>query len=415
MTTQTEVASLPWYRTVTLVQRRAFIAAGLGWMLESMDWMMYSMVLSYLMRDLAMSRSTAGLLGSIGILAAAVGGVVFGVVADWFGRTRALIATILIYSLFTAACGFSQSVMQLAIFRILVGIGMGGEWATGAALVAETWPDEHRGKVLGLMQSFWAVGQALAAVVTAVVFPLWGWRSVFFVGVAPALVIMWIRRSVEEPAIWRQSRVVRRDARPKISLIFAKPLGGLTLALTLVQIGTMFAWWGLNAWIPAYLSLPIAEGGLGLSAVKMSAFVIVMQVGAWLGYVSYGFISDRVGRKRTYVVYLVSAAALLPFYGLLHVPALLLALGPLIAFFGTGHFSGMGVVTAEIFPTEIRATAQGFVYNIGRAGGAVAPLVVGSLAQSHGFGAAFAATAAAFVFSASMWIFIPETKGRKLV
>ena len=175
----------------------------------------------------------------------------------------------------------------------------------------------------------------------------------------------------------------------------------------------MFAWWGFNLWVPAYLSLPHADGGVGLNTTTMSFFVVAMQVGTWLGYVSFGFISDQVGRKKTYVAYLVLAAILLPLYGLSRNPPLLLFLGPFVAFFCTGHFSGMGVVTAEIFPTRVRATAQGLIYNIGRLGGAAAPMLVGGLARA-GFGKAFTATALAYVFAACMWFFLPETKGREL-
>ncbi len=406
--------AVPWYRSVSPMQRRTLIAASSGWMLDSMDAMIYSMVLTYLMKDLAMSKSTGGLLASMGQLAGAAGGMVFGVMADRWGRTRALMGSIATYSLFTAACGFSQTVMQLAVLRIAVGFGLGGEWAAGAALVSETWPAEHRGKALGLMQSFWAIGYALAAAVTAIVFPRWGWRAVFFVGVLPAALIFWIRRSVEEPAIWRERRhtVTAANAGPRV--LFSGPLWRYTVVLTLINAGALFAYWGFNSWNPAFLSLPPSEGGVGLSAVTMSTFVIVMQAGTWLGYVSYGVISDRVGRKKTYVAYLLVAAVLLPIYGRMRSPAALLALGPAVGFFGTGLFSGFGAVVAEIFPTEVRATALGFCYNLGRIVSAVAPFTVGSLAQTHGFATGFLMLSGAFLFSAIMWIFIPETKGRQL-
>ncbi|HEX9579756.1 MAG TPA: MFS transporter [Gemmatimonadales bacterium] len=404
----------PWYRGTTPDQRRTFIAAALGWMLDSMDVMIYAVVLSYVMADLGMSKETAGLLGSIGLLSSAVGGIAFGIMADRVGRVRALTISILMYAVFTAACGFAQNVTQLAIFRVLVGLGMGGEWATGAALVAETWPARHRGKALGLVQSFWAIGQALAAVVAGVIVPIWGWRAVFWVGIVPALFTFWIRRSVPEPAIWRESREHPQQHGLSFKSIFSGRLGRLTLALTLMQAGTMFAWWGFNTWIPAYLTLPADQGGVGLTPGRMAQFVVVMQIGMWLGYVSYGFISDRFGRKKTYVGYLITAACLLPLYGIIQNTTALLLLGPVIAFFATGYFSGMGPVTAEIFPTPIRASAQGFIYNVGRAGGAVAPLAVGSMAQTDGFGLAFAVTGIAFAFAAAMWVFIPETRGREL-
>jgi len=194
----------------------------------------------------------------------------------------------------------------------------------------------------------------------------------------------------------------------------SRPLWFLATALTLMNASTMFAWWGLNLWIPSYLSLPVEQGGIGLSTVMMSGFVVAMQIGMWFGYVTFGFVSDRYGRKPVYVVYLVTAAALVYLYGTLQRPMALLLLGPFVAFFGTGYFSGFGAITAEIFPTRIRATAQGFTYNIGRLASASAPLVVGTMAQQSGFGAAFSLTALAFLVAAGFWILIPETRGRTL-
>ena len=185
--------SLTWLTRAPVGARRALVAASLGWMLDSFDVMLYSLVLASLLMDMHLTKASAGVLGSVTLIAAAVGGLVFGVVADRFGRTRALMASVLVYAVFTAACGLAQNFLQLATFRILLGFGMGGEWASGAALVSENFPDEHRGKALGLMQSSWAIGYALAALVVLVVMPWAGWRGVFFVGLLPALITLWIR------------------------------------------------------------------------------------------------------------------------------------------------------------------------------------------------------------------------------
>ena len=404
-----------WWAEGSPQARRALIAAGLGWMLDAFDVMLYALVLAAIIPELGMSRQQAGALGSLTLLASAAGGVAFGIIADRYGRTRALIASVLIYSIFTAACGFAQSVVQLAVFRIFLGLGMGGEWASGAALVSETWPAQHRGKALGLMQSAWAVGYGAAAIVTAIVMPFAGWRGVFFVGILPALFTLWVRRNVEEPEIWRQSRALPRAAGSGLARIFRRPLLPLTLAVTTMNAFTMFAWWGFNLWLPGYLSLPATQGGLGLSTTTMSVFVLVMQIGMWFGYVTFGYISDRAGRKRTYVVYLLAAAVLLFLYVSIRVPLLLLALGPFVAFFGTGYFSGFGAVTAEIYPTSIRATAQGFTYNIGRVVSAAAPFAVGTLAQTEGFGIALMMCSVAFVLAAITWAWIPETRGQALL
>jgi MFS family permease len=383
-------------------------------MLDAFDVMLFALVLSALVQDPGMnvSLTTGGYLGSLTLAASALGGFLFGVLADRMGRTRALSLSILIYSVFTFACGLAQDVFQLAVFRLFLGLGMGGEWASGAALVSETWPEQHRGKVLGLMQSCWAIGYALAAMVNWIVLPRFGWRAVFFVGILPALFTFWIRRNVREPELWTRSRQPER--RTASALSHFSGLLGVTIVLTVMNAATMFAWWGLNLWVPSYLSLPIERGGLGFSTATMSRFVVVMQVGMWFGYVTFGFISDSFGRKPTYVTYLVTAAALVWFYGTTTNPLTLLLLGPFVAFFGTGYFSGFGAIAAEIFPTAIRATAMGITYNIGRLLSAVAPLVIGSLAETRGFGAAFSLTAAAFLFAAVMWVGLPETRGRQL-
>jgi len=401
-----------WWRAADAPAHRALIAASLGWMLDAFDVMLYAMVIAALIADLGLTKTQAGLLGSVTLLAGAAGGFMFGVIADRQGRTRALMGSVLLYSIFTGLCGFAQNLWQLAVFRIFLGLGMGGEWASGAALVSETWPAEHRGKAFGFMQSSWAIGYAAAALVTAVVLPRWGWRAVFFVGVVPALMTVWVQRRVDEPAMWRERSIV---ARPQpISTMFRGELAGITTAVTVMNACTLFGWWGLNAWIPAYLSLPTSQGGIGLSAAAMAGLVVAMQVGMWFGYVSFGFIGDRVGRKRAYVVYLLAASVLLPMYGAIRSPLVLLALGPLVAFFGTGYFSGFGALTAELYPTTIRATAQGLTYNTGRIASAAAPYVVGSLATSRGFGVAFLMTGLAFLLAAAAWTWIPETRGRAL-
>jgi MFS family permease len=188
----------------------------------------------------------------------------------------------------------------------------------------------------------------------------------------------------------------------------------LTAAVTFMNACTLFGWWGLNGWIPAYLSLKPEQGGIGLSTSTMSWLVVAMQVGMWLGYVSFGYITDVISRKRVYVVYLVMASILLPLYGSMKNPMILLLLGPFVAFFGTGFFSGFGAVTAEIYPTPIRATAQGFTYNIGRIASAAAPFTVGTLAASRGFAWAFLVAGAAYLLAALTWTFIPNTQGREL-
>lgn len=411
-----------WWRAAAPPARRALVAASLGWALDAFDVMLFSLTLASVIAELGLTKTEAGALGSVTLLGGAVGGLVFGHVADRFGRTRALMASVLLYSIFTAACGLSQTLWQFALFRALLGLGMGGEWASGAALVSETWPAKHRGRALAFMQSSWAIGFAAAAIVVGFVLPRWGWRAVFFVGIVPAFFVLWVRRNVEEPEVWKaQQRVRAAGATAAVTAtasrfadMFRGPMLRLTAVVTFMNACALFGWWGLNGWVPAYLSLPEAQGGIGLRTTTMSWFIVAMQVGMWLGYISFGYITDAIGRKPVYVAYLLMASVLLPLYGFTRNPLVLLLLGPFVAFFGTGFFSGFGAVTAEIYPTAIRATAQGFTYNLGRVASAAAPFTVGRLATTHGFSVAFTITGAAYLLGAIAWTWIPETRGREL-
>jgi MFS family permease len=422
-------------------QRRALAASTLGWMLDGMDVTLYAMVIRELLRELHLTTAQAGLLASVTLIASAAGGILFGLVADRFGRRLALIISIVVYSLFTAACGFSHGLWELAALRLGVGLGMGGEWATGAALVSETWPDQHRGKALGLMQSGFAIGYALAAVIAALIMPRWGWRPVFFAGILPALATLWIGRSVEESPLWlaqRKGHEIRDtgcgtrdselgirdsgfripDAGPESRVPYPEPralrsYARVILVTLLMNSAALFGWWGLFTWIPSYLAMPIARGGRGLSLAASSTWIIAMQAGMWLGYVTFGFISDAVGRKRTYVSYLFVAALLVPLYARAH-PLALLVVGPLLAFFGTGHFTGFGVITAELFPTSFRASAMGLTYNFGRALSAAAPWAIGVIAARGGLASAFGISGLAFLLAGVLALFLPETHGRRL-
>jgi putative sialic acid transporter len=416
-----------WWREGDARAHRAFVAASFGWMLDAFDVMLYALVLASLMRDLHLSKAEGGLLNSITLIASAAGGLIFGVIADRYGRKRALMGSVLVYSIFTGLCGLSQTLWQLAIFRLFLGLGMGGEWASGAALVSESWPASARSRAFAFMQSSWAIGFGAAALVSGFVLPLWGWRGVFFVGVLPAFFVLWVQRAVEEPEIWKQQRAgaSRTAASPRgaapaaprmtFSDLFRGRLGVTTMVLTVMNACCLFGWWGLNTWVPAYLVLPPDQGGVGLSTLGTSGVVFIMQIGMWLGYVSFGFISDALGRRRAYVLFLVMASILLPIYGFERSPLVLLALGPFVAFFGTGFFSGYGPLSAEMYPTAIRATAQGFTYNVGRIASAAAPFIVGSLATTSGFGAAFAVSGSAFLVAAVTWIWIPDTPRQELI
>jgi MFS family permease len=401
------------WRDTTLAQRRTLLAAGLGWMLDAFDVMLYSIVLATLMRQFGMSKATAGLLNTLTLVASAIGSFIFGLLADRFGRRRMLSASILLYSGFTFLCGFSTTVAMLAAFRFLLGLGMGGEWNSGAALVAETWPAAWRGRALGVVQSSWAVGYALAAVVGGVVLSHGNWRWAFFVGVVPAFVTLWIQRQVPEPAIW-QRHLETALAPAERKKLWRAALPQLFPLLSMNTFG-MFAWWGLFTWIPAYLSLPAARGGRDFGALGFTAFLTVLNLCGMLpGYLLFGVFADKFGRKPTMILYLALAAVSVPAFALARQPLVLLVAGCITAFFGTGFFTGSGILGSELFPTPIRATALGISYNAARGLSAVAPFVIGALGEQHGLSWAFGSSAIAFLLAAISALWVRETRGIEL-
>lgn len=382
-------------------------------MLDAFDVMLYSIVLTTLMRDLAMDKRTAGLLNSLTLVASAIGSVVFGALADRFGRRRMLSASILIYSVFTFACGFSQTVGMLAVFRFCLGLGMGGEWNTGTALVAETWPSSWRGRALGLVQSSWAVGYAAAAVVANAVLSKASWRGVFFVGVLPAFLALWIRRGVPEPALWTASRgrMIPRIERQQCWREAAPHI----VALVGMNTCGMFAWWGLFTWIPAYLALPASGGGRNFSLLGLTAFLVFVNLCGMLpGYLLFGVLADRLGRKPMLVTYLALAAASVSLFALAQRPLIILLTASVAAFFGTGFFTGSAIAGAEVFPTAIRAAALGISYNVARGLSALAPFLIGTVGESHGLPWAFSLCAVAFAVAALFATRVPETRGLEI-
>lgn len=409
-------------------QRRTLLAAALGWMLDAFDAMLYALVLAYVMRDLGMSKATSGFLYTLTLLASGIGGVGFGFLADRIGRKRALMLSILTYSVCSFASGLSTTVLMLAVFRFILGLGMGGEWNTGATLVAETWPDESRAKAIALVQSSWAIGYALAALVAGVVLRYSNWRFVFFVGILPALVTLWIRKGVPESRMWEERWVSpeqHQDPQPRgtqgrrgkdsFGLIFRAPYRKSTIALLLLNFFGLFGWWGLFTWIPPYLSLPVALGGRGLGVMRTTTLLVVLNLfGMFPGYVTFGWVADFLGRRKAFMLYLFGAALLVPVYAAARSQAALLVLGAIVAFFGTGFFSGSGLIGSEIFPTALRARALGFTYNGARTLSCVAPWIIGWVGQTKGLAWAFYLCGAAFLLASLMATQLPETKGKAL-
>ncbi len=405
--------ALAWLREIEAPGRRALGAAFAGWTLDAFDFVLYLLAIPTLRAEFGLDAKSAGLLATVALLSSAVGGVFFGRLADRIGRTRALSATILVYSFASLGTATAGSVAELVVWRTLLGLGLGGEWSAGSVLVAESVPAAHRGKAIGLMQSGWAVGYLGAALAAALVLPTLGWRALFALGVLPAFLVLWIRRRLVEPPAFR--RPATADSDPGLRRLLAQPLLSRTVLATALSTAVMFGYWGLFTWIPSFLAAPLEQGGAGLGLVRSTAWILPMQVGAFFGYLSFGYAADRFGRKRSFVAYLVAAAVLVVAYGALARERwLLLALAAPLGFFGHGYFSLFGAQLAELFPTSIRATAQGLCYNAGRAFSAGAPAAIGALADRRGLGAALGATALCFLAGAAIVTRLPETRGAEL-
>ncbi|HET9362422.1 MAG TPA: MFS transporter, partial [Vicinamibacterales bacterium] len=410
-----------WYRTVTREQWRVLLAAKFGWMLDAMDFMLYTMAVGELRTYFGFGDDMAGFLGTATLVMSGVGGAIFGYVADRFGRTRALMGTILIFSFASLGAATSQTVLQLLFWRSVLGIGMGGEWASGAVLVSETWPAALRNKAISIMQSGWALGYMMASISAAVILgaPSLGadaWRWLFVLGVVPAFFTLWIRRYVREPESWSRRRQTLGGAASPFA-IFGPALIRRTLLIIALGSAVQFANWGLFFWLPQFLSRPVAQGGAGMGIVGSLPWIIPVQLGAYAGYLTFGFIADRIGRRQAFVLYMIAAALLVPVYGqMARSPVVLLLLGPLLGYFGYGYFSMFGGFVAELYPAAVRATGQGTSYNIGRMAGAVAPFTIGVIATQPGIGIglALSVTSAFFLLAAALVFTLPDRSGQPL-
>lgn len=422
-----------WYKDINSYQWKTFIAAFLGWTLDAMDLLLFAFAVEEIAIIFNLSPPEVGTLFSVTLFSSAFGGALFGIVADYVGRIRALTYTILIYSFFTGLSAFSPNVAFLLVCRLLLGLGMGGEWASGEVLVAETWPKEHRGKVIGMVQSGWAIGYILAAILATLIIPNFdvnlGWRILFLVGITPALLVFYIRRHLSEPEVWRKTDEMRKKGQLRedakgftLGQIFKRDLITYTIRAALLTSLCMIAYWGLYFWIPQFIARPVEEGGVGFGQ-KGFVWIIPINIGAFIGCNTFGWISDRFGRRPVFIAYLLIMAGIVYLFG--HVTrvadyldisrlAAFIIIGFFVGFFGTGFYSGFGALFSEIFPTRARGTAQGFCYNLGRGVSAVAPPFVGFFAAKYGYGSALITVSAFAVAAALVVLTFPETKGKQL-
>ncbi|MFE9678237.1 MFS transporter [Streptomyces sp. NPDC006259] len=403
-----------WFRALGPRGRRAFAGAFGGYALDSYDYFTLPLSMVALAAYFGLDSGQTGLFTTVTLVASAVGGALAGVLADRIGRVKALMITVVTYAVFTVACGFAPTYETLLLFRSLQGLGFGGEWAVGAILVAEYASAEHRGRTLGAIQSSWAVGWGLAAVVYTLVFSFLGddvaWRVMFWTGALPALLVVWMRRRVQDAPTAVAARE-RNAGKGSFAAIFRRPLLRTTIFAGLLSTGVQGGYYTLATWVPTYL-----KSERGLSVVNTGGYLTFLISGAFLGYLTGGHLTDRLGRRRNIWLFALLSAVCVLTYA--NIPAgadtLLLILGFPLGFCMSAIFSGFGSFLSELYPTAVRGTGQGFTYNTGRAVGAVFPTTVGFLADSWGVGGALVFGAIGYGLAALALLGLPETRGKEL-
>ncbi len=380
-------------------------ASGLGWGLDAFDFYLYVYALPAIIVSLGISKSAGGLLATYTLIGSSLGGMLIGAFADRLGRKRMLMLSIVAYAVFTALCGLAQNYTQLAVFRVLEGVGLGGEWAVGSVLIAEWSRDDRRGRNLGFVQGAWALGWLAANIAFQIVFtfsqPSTSWRYLFFLGIVPALFALYIRRAVSDPPLFEASKSFT------LPRIFDRRIIRTTLLASLLAVGAQTGYYALFTWMPAYLTTQ-----RHLAPVTGGVYLYFLIAGCFAGYVTAGYINDAIGRRLTFVVFALCSAAIAPLY-LYAVVAnwQLLIAGPLLGYFASGIFSGFGPYLSELFPTDIRGAGQGFCYNAGRGIAGVAPFVIGALSERYPIGNAMTAVAIfAYLVATGAVLFLPETR-----
>ncbi|MFD4376148.1 MFS transporter [Streptomyces sp. NPDC058486] len=403
-----------WLRALGPRGRRAFGGAFGGYALDSYDFFTLPLSMVAIAAYFSLDKGQTGLLTTVTLVVSAVGGALAGVLADRVGRVKALMITVMTYALFTVLCGFAPNYETLLVFRALQGLGFGGEWAVGAILVAEYASAKHRGRTLGAVQSAWAAGWALAVVVYTLVFQFFdadlAWRILFWTGALPALLVLWVRRNVEDAPQAAAARVASAE-RGSLRAVFRPGLLRVTLFAILLSTGVQGGYYTLATWVPTFLKTE-----RGLTVVGTGGYLALLISGAFIGYLTGGHLTDRLGRKRNIALFAVLSAASVLAYT--QIPAgantLLLVLGFPLGFCMSAIFSGFGSFLAELYPTPVRGTGQGLTYNTGRAVGAIFPTLVGFLSESWGVGGALVFGAVGYGIAVVALLGLPETRGKEL-
>jgi MFS family permease len=396
------------------MRKRAVTAAGMGWGLDGFTWTMYGFALTAALPVLHLTTAAAGWVTAVSIVASAVGGVIFGALADRFGRVRVLTWVILGYSIFTALTATSQNGPQFLIWRILEGLTFGGEWAVGAALVAEYARPERRGRALAFVQSCYAIGWAVSTTAYLVLFsvapPGVAWRYLFLIGVLPALAAFFIRRTTRD--VLKVSAMKAAD-KGKLRALFAPGQAKTTVFATLLGVGVQGIYYSVFVFLPLFL-----KDERGLTVVGTAGYTWVAIVGSFVGYIASGYILDILGRRPTFLLFFLGSAASICLFVLtpLARPEVGLVIIFILGFFASGQAGGTGAYLSELFPTRIRATGQAFSYNVGRGLAAFGPLTVGSMAASIGLGNSILLVGVVGAGLGCMSLaFLPETRRKNIL
>jgi MFS family permease len=406
-----------WYEELTPYQWRVLICTCLGWALDIMDGYLYAIILFPAMSDLLGTTESpvigwyGGIVLSIFMVGWALGGLIFGPIADRYGRAKTMAITILIYAGFTGLCATANSWQELAFYRFMTGLGIGGEWSAGAALIAETWPARSRAKAAGIMQASGGVGFFLASLLYLFIGP-YGWRWVFALGIFPAVVAFYIRRTLEEPERWVRAKTTGNPLRS----LFVKPVRRDVLVGTGLAVVATFGYQGAIQWVPSWVSDLLHAQNPRAVIPQVSLVTSVLNGGGIIGCLCFPLIADRWGRKTALTTYFTGAAVAIPLtFWFVEDFSLAVIVSPLVGFFGAGVFTGFAVYLPELFPTAIRATAQGFCYNFARFFSAVAPFVAGALVAAHGsFAKAITTIGLIYLLGLVVLVFARETKGKAL-
>jgi MFS family permease len=411
-------------KTLSRDHHRILFMSWAGWVFDFYDLILYTFLLIPIGQELGLSHVQLSFVLGASLAATAAGGVAFGLLSDRFGRRTVLQWTILCYSIGTLLSGLSPNLILLLVFRIITGLGVGGEWATGQTYVGETFPANVRGRYGGFMQTGAPIGVALASVVGGIVAPAIGWRAAFFISFLPAVLVLFIRKRLPESDVWLLNRE-RRAGRPgeqhsgaadlagKVRLLFSDAYRRIFILSLVLALFDMSAYWFTYSWLPGYL-----HEERHFSMVKSAVWVLVTQAGGFLGYFSFGFAADSLGRRPAYSIYGFIWALGLSMVTLLwepiaEYPAIILVFMFLVGF-GTGMFGGYGPLFAELFPTDIRNTAMGSAFNLARGVQFFTPVIIVWMARSYGMaGGIFLAALFALLAGSWIWMF-PETKGKTL-